>query len=262
MKLICIFQALVDYDSDEDEEDDDEDDEVCEDEDGREVCSDRQSDVSDERTSATAIASTKLSAVPNEKNKPEGTLEVDSTTKDVSVVQTETTLQSTDSISEKSAINSEKISVINSDDKKESLTEQCILASENTADTHDSEQSLAKSCNNSIVQKSVENSERQQIPSNNDMLVKEDDLKTSNATSRQDSLERQNAPLNVVHVSSDGDGKTHVSVPSLVRSNECLEDSDGGPLSKRQRLCSIEDKQSEEIKDKELSGISEANYSK
>jgi hypothetical protein len=246
--LNTVKKALVDYDSDEDE-DDDEDDEACEDEDEKEVVSNRQSCPSEESTSTTAITSTKISSVPNETNKPDDMLEIDSTTKDVPAVQSKTELQS---------INSEKISVINSDDKKEILTEQFTTASENTADTHDSEQSLAKTCNNSIVQKSVENSERQQNPANEDKVAKEDDLKSSNATSRQDSKESKNAPLNVVHVSSDGDGKTHVSVPSLIRSNECLEDSDGGPLSKRQRLCSIEDKKGEEIQDKELSSISEA----
>merc|ERR1712024_416609 len=100
--------------SDEDE-DDDEDDEVCEDEDEREVVSNRQSCPSEESTSTTAIASTKTSAIPNETNKPEDMLEIDSTTKDVPAVQTKTELQS---------INSERISVINSDDKKEILTEQ------------------------------------------------------------------------------------------------------------------------------------------
>ena len=64
--------------------------------------------------------------------------------------------------------------------------------------------------------------------------------------------------MNIVRVSSDGDGKTHVTVPSLIRSNECLEDYDDGPASKRQRLCAIEDNKNEELQDKELSETSEA----
>ena len=70
---------------------------------------------------------------------------------------------------------------------------------------------------------------------------KEDDIKNSNATSEKDLSSGENSTLNIVRVSSDGDGKTHVTVPSLIRSNECLEDNEDGPASKRQRLCTIED---------------------
>jgi hypothetical protein len=57
---------------------------------------------------------------------------------------------------------------------------------------------------------------------------------------------------------SDGDGKGIVGASPLIRSNECLEDSEDGPVAKRQRLCPVDQKGVNEINDKkELSGTSE-----
>merc|ERR1719336_1474347 len=108
-----------------------------------------------------------------------------------------------------------------------------------------------------LYKKSSDDSEKQQLLKDNVNDKKEDDIKNSNATSEKDLSSGENSTLNIVRVSSDGDGKTHVTVPSLIRSNECLEDYDDGPASKRQRLCAMEDKKSEELQDKELSETSE-----
>jgi len=250
-----VKKALVDYDSDEDEDEDEEEDEVCEDDEGR-VESNRQSDMQDEVSySSTTIDSTNLNAVPNETNKAVDKLEVDSTTKDNTDVQNETSLQTANNISESSIIDCQKSEVKKSGPINEGSLES--NTSDSTSDTHGSEPPSAKNCNNSIVQKGVDNSEREQLSKENDIIEKEDDVKINNATSEQDS-KGESAPLNIVRVSSDGDGKTHVAVPSLIRSNECLEDYDDGPASKRQRLCAIEDNKNEELQDKELSETSEA----
>ena len=205
--------------------------------------------------SSTTIDSTNLNAVPNETNKAVDKLEVDSTTKDNTDVQNETSLQTANNISESSIIDCQKSEVKKSGPINEGSLES--NTSDSTSDTHGSEPPSAKNCNNSIVQKGVDNSEREQLSKENDIIEKEDDVKINNATSEQDS-KGESAPLNIVRVSSDGDGKTHVAVPSLIRSNECLEDYDDGPASKRQRLCAIEDNKNEELQDKDLSETSEA----
>jgi len=257
--LSNVKKALVDYDSDEDEDEDDDDDEVCEDDDGREVDNNRQSDLKDEIAfSSTANDNATTGALENKGVKPADTIEANPPKPENSDVQTETSLHSTDSLLKKSAIDTQKITDKTTDHTKEGLNEQNSTESDNIADTHDYELSTQNNCNNSIVQKSSDDSEKQQLLKDNVNDKKEDDIENSNATSEKDLSSGENSTLNIVRVSSDGDGKTHVTVPSLIRSNECLEDNEDGPASKRQRLCTIEDQKIGDLHDPEISDTSEA----
>merc|ERR1711994_860921 len=237
----------------------DDDDEGCEDDDGREVDNNRQSDLKDEIAfSSTANDNATTGSLENKGVKLADTIEANQPKPDNSDVQTETSLHSTDSLLKKSAIDTQKITDKTTDHTKEGLNEQNSTESDNIADTHDYELSSENNCNNSIVQKSSDDSEKQQLLKDNVNDKKEDDIENSNATSEKDLSSGENSTLNIVRVSSDGDGKTHVTVPSLIRSNECLEDNEEGPASKRQRLCTIEDQKIGDLHDPEISDTSEA----
>ena len=145
------------------------------------------------------------------------------------------------------------VAKINEENKEESSEEP--KSSGTTADTHDSPQSSKKDCNYSIVQNMDDHNIKEQPSKENEQDSNRVESKDGDMPS-QKAIPNQDDNGHVVLVSSDGDGK---GVSSLIRPNECLDDSDDGPAKKRQRLCALEDQESVDgVKgSKELSVTSE-----
>lgn len=205
-----------------------------------------------------SIGSTKNITIQNE-DKPVSEKQMN--TKDTKAIVSETSSPtSTKNSTGHHLDNSKNLKVVESSDQKEplGLKVESTTLSESTSDTHESKQTVTDECKYSIVQNLESLSEKEQPILESGKDPKESELKSSNATFHEQTTIEEKGRQSVAQVSSDGDGKGIVGASPLIRSNECLEDSEDGPVAKRQRLCPVDQKSGNELNDKkELSGTSE-----
>ena len=256
------IKALVDYDSDEDEdegEDDEDEDDACEDEDAVES-EKNKIDVEDGPLSSPSIGSTVDDTKPMEVQHPVDKEALAASIKDASVNSEDVTSAHIDASVDR-LTTSVKIEDLKTTDHNDQLgiVKEAAAISDSKSDTHISPEKSVQDCSPTTVQNNSVTNNQQVEPRKE---IKEEVEDYSGGDGSPQSLEQKSLQASDVQsigkVSSNGD---ELSVTTLSRSNDCMDDVDTGPAAKRQRLCPVEDPDSagELNAKKEFPGASEAN---